>query len=134
MADLIVSFDDLLAHSQRPDIDEITATTAIRMASAWLADATRLTPWPPVPVPDVLWSWCLELATLIVANPESKTLRGVGGVNDGWVTVRREQILSLARERFAVTASPIGSFDPPPYPTFPEPAPRGYLRPPWAPW
>lgn len=130
----IVSSDELLAHSQRVDIDDQTAQTAVRMSSAWLADETRIIPWPPNPLPEILWSWCLELATLIVANPESKTQRGVGGVSEGWATVRRDQILALARARFAATAKPIGSFDPPHSPSYPEVAPTAYLRPPWAPW
>lgn len=99
----------------RTTLDDSAADVAIRVAEGWLQSVVTGT-WPPQPVPQDLWSWAVELASIAYENPRGYTTRTVGnditGLSSG---ERRAEILTAAAHRYGTT-EPVGSF--------PVPGPR----------
>lgn len=88
------------------------AVLAVRVAEGWLRGATGLAEWPD-PVPEPLWSACLELAGMAVDNPTSMSQRGTGDESDGWIVTRRAEILAGVAASLRTGGGPLGSFPPP---------------------
>lgn len=113
MTDLVVP-TDLIAHLRR-ELDPASAFSACRVASGWLRSATGLTEWP-VPVPDDLWGWALELAVMVYDNPEGMDSSNFGRLGLSWGVEpmkRRAQILAAAKAAYRASsggALPVGSF------------------------
>lgn len=114
MADLF-DLGDLPSWMQVPEIDAETAIRARRAVNGWLQDATGLTTWPD-PVPDRLWAWAIELASMVIDNPTAKWSETI----DDSITVyergaqgRRREILDAARAAFNTAGKPQGSFPEP---------------------
>lgn len=107
MTDLF-TIDDLSSYMQVPSLDLATAVAVRRAASGWLADATGLAEWP-VPVPDRLWAWALELAAMAYLNPTWAERETVGGVTTQWgdLAVRRREILTAARQALRTTSGAV---------------------------
>lgn len=105
MADL---FDlvDLPSYLQVPSVDTETATRVRRYASGWLLNATRLTPWPPSPVPDDIWAWAIELAAIAFRNPSGAASEAIDDYNVSHDGERRAQILEAARAAYSTTGTP----------------------------
>ncbi len=102
---------DLSAYLQR-QLNVDSADLAIRIAEGWLREATGLSAWP-VPVPDDLWAWAVELAALAYDNPTGLAVRTVGGVTESWpAAARRAELLEAARRRFGPGRGPLFSFPP----------------------
>ena len=59
---------DALANKLQRDLDTAAAMEARRIAQAWLGSATLLTEWP-IPLPENLRAWALELASPVYDNP-----------------------------------------------------------------
>ncbi len=103
---------DLPPWLQVPQVDTETATRVRRAANGWLQDATGLTEWP-VPVPDRLWAWGVELAAIALRNPD-----GMGSKRDGDNSYvldrhRRAEILEAARRAYSSAGAPVYSFPEP---------------------
>lgn len=93
------------------DLNTATAAGAQRSASGWLRSATGLTEWP-VPVPDDLWGWALDLAVMVYANPEGLEEDQVGGTRSryGLIRLKIDQILEAARSAYNRSGSPMATF------------------------
>lgn len=105
-------------------LDPAAATIAIKVATGWLVDATRIADWP-YPVPDEIFAWAVELAAIAWSNPEGLSTLAVGDVSRGWALTRKAEILTAARERYrGNSGGPLFNFPPAqPYPA-PWAAPR----------
>lgn len=105
MADL---FDlvDLPSWLQVPSVDTETATRVRRYASGWLLNATRLSPWPPDPVPDDIWAWAIELAAIAFRNPDGATSESIDDYSRSNDAARRKEILDTARMAYSGAATP----------------------------
>lgn len=101
---------DLPSWLQVPSVDTETATRVRRYASGWLLNATRLTPWPPVPVPDDIWAWAIELAAIAFRNPDGATSESIDDYARGNDAARRREILDAARMAYSGAATPTFSF------------------------
>ncbi len=114
----LVSAEDLELFLQR-NVKLDTAEVAIRVAEGWLRSATRIAGDWPYPVPEDLFSWCIELAALAYDNPTGLSDLTVGPVARTWAVTRRAEILTAAAGRYGSSAAgPSGSFPPPtPYPS-----------------
>jgi len=112
MADL---FDlvDLPSWLQVPDVDTETATRVRRYASGWLQSATRLTPWPPNPVPDDIWAWAIELAGIAYRNPDATASESLDDYSVSYDRGRRADILAAARLAYSGASVPTYSFPEP---------------------
>lgn len=95
----------------RCEVDEPGAELAIRVASGWLASAVP-GHWPD-PVPEDLWAWALELASIAYTNPEGLSTRTVDSVTDAWTTTRRAEILAAAARRYGAAGGPLFAFPAP---------------------
>lgn len=102
---------DLPSWLQVPAVDTETATRVRRAASGWLYGATRLASWP-VPIPDDLWAWALELAAIAYRNPDATTSESIDDHSVSWDRARRKEILDAARMAYASsgTSGPLYSF------------------------
>lgn len=112
MADLF-DLDDLPSWLQVASVDTETATRVRRYASGWLANATRLTPWPPDPVPDDIWAWAIELAGIAFRNPTGVSSESIDDYSRGDDAVRRAEILKAATAAYGGTSLPQYSFPEP---------------------
>lgn len=119
----IVTPAELAAHLDRGILPPTKAASACRVASGWLYGVIRPTVWPPVPIPDDLWGWALELAAMAYDNPTGADSASLGDLTLNWGAAareRREQILAQATAAYGGTntsAGPQGSFpDPEDYP------------------
>jgi hypothetical protein len=112
MADLF-SLDDLPSWLQVPSVDTETATRVRRYASGWLQNATRLSPWPPDPVPDDIWAWAIELAGIAFRNPAGAASMAIDDFNQSFDGARRADILKAATAAYGGTAAPQYSFPEP---------------------
>ncbi len=112
MADL---FDliDLPPWLQVPAVNAETATRVRRYASGWLLNATRLTPWPPVPVPDDIWAWAIELAAIALRNPDGASSESLDDYSRSNDTARRKEILDAAKAAYSAAGTPTYSFPDP---------------------
>lgn len=112
MADL---FDliDLPSWLQAPQVDTETATRARRYASGWLKHATQLTTWPPVPVPDDIWAWAIELAGIAMRNPTGLASQSLDDHSVSYDNSRRQEILDAARAAYSGASVPLYSFPDP---------------------
>jgi hypothetical protein len=112
MADL---FDliDLPSWLQVPSVDTETATRVRRYASGWLQNATRLTPWPPDPVPDDIWAWAIELAAIAFRNPSAAASEAIDDYNVSHDRARRADILKAAAAAYSGAGTPSFSFPQP---------------------
>lgn len=106
----LVTWQELQTYLQRPVV-QATGELAIRVAEGWLRSVVTLTPWPPDPVPEDLWAWELELASIAYSNPEGLQTRTVDAVTDAWSVARRAEILDAAGHRYGAQ-HPIYSFPP----------------------
>ncbi len=113
----LLSPTDLRVHLKVQISDE-EALSAIRVASGLLLSATRLSEWPD-PVPDDLWAWGVELASLVYDNPTGRQSEEAGDVTSSWPVRRRSEILSAAAAVYSVSAGPSFSFpDASPWPAW----------------
>jgi hypothetical protein len=94
MADLF-TLDEFASYIQQ-DVDTSTATVVRRVASGWLMAATGLNVWP-VPTPDDVWTWALELAAIAYRSPSgdvtSESIDDYVVMSD---RARRKEILQAA--------------------------------------
>jgi hypothetical protein len=104
---------DLPSWLQVPEVDTETATRVRRYASGWLKDATKLTVWPPEPVPDDIWAWAIELAGIAFRNPDAATSEAIDDHNVSWDRGRRAEILAAARLAYSGAGVPLYSFPEP---------------------
>lgn len=112
MADLF-DLADLPSYLQVPSVDTETATRVRRYASGWLLNATRLSPWPPAPVPDDIWAWAIELAAIAFRNPAGAASESIDDYNVSYDAERRQQILDSARAAYSGAGAPSYSFPAP---------------------
>lgn len=112
MADLF-DLGDLPSWLQVPQVDTETATRARRYASGWLLSATRLSTWPPNPVPDDIWAWAIELAGIALRNPLAVESESIDDYNVSYDKERREEILAAARAAYSGAGVPSFSFPEP---------------------
>jgi hypothetical protein len=106
-----------LQHSVKTD----AAQVAIRVAEGWLRSAaTSLTTWPPNPVPEDVWAWCLELAALAYGNPQSLITRTTDEETRNWALERRREILEAASVRYSASKIPLGVGNFPAAPAWPD--------------
>lgn len=112
MADLF-ALDDLPSWLQVPSVDTETATRVRRYASGWLQNATRVTPWPPDPVPDDIWAWAIELAGIAFRNPTGATSMSIDDFTIAHDGARRLEILRAAASAYGSNAAPQYSFPEP---------------------
>lgn len=108
MADLF-DLGDLPSWLQVPEVDAETATRVRRAANGWLQDATGLTDWP-TPVPDRLWAWALELASIAFRNPAAVASQRVDDFEFVADRARRAEILADARRAYNTAGQPQWSF------------------------
>lgn len=108
MTDLF-DLTDLPSYLQVAEVDAETATRVRRVASGWLQDATDLSDWP-VPVPDRLWAWALELAAIAYRNPTAYSSASLDDFNVSYDGMRRKEILDAARNAYSGGAQPQYSF------------------------
>lgn len=99
-----------LQHAVKADAEAL----AIRVAEGWLRSVTSFTAWPPSPVPEDLWAWCLELAALAYGNPTSLVTRSTDEETRNWALDRRREILDAARDQYGgsgagAAAAPLGA-------------------------
>jgi hypothetical protein len=114
MADLF-DLGDLPSWMQVPGVDTESATRYRRWVNGWLQDATGLTDWPN-PVPDRLWAWAIELASIVFQNPTatwSETIDDSITVYERGPQGRRREILDAARSAYNTAGKPQGSFPEP---------------------
>jgi hypothetical protein len=104
---------DLEHYLQVSGLDADTVTAVRRYASGWLMDATRVTPWPPDPVPDDIWAWAIELAAIALRNPAGAASQSIDDYSVSHDAERRLQILAAAERSYATGASPVYSFPEP---------------------
>lgn len=107
----LVTPAELRTWLERSDLSEDRAALAVRVAEGWLRGATGLTVWPD-PVPEELWSACLELAGMAVDNPTSRSQSGTGDESDAWIVTRRADILASVAAVLRAGGGPLGSFPP----------------------
>lgn len=127
----IIDLTDLRAFLPQYTFTDPTANVTLRLVSGWLQRATNTSPLPD-PLPDDLWADALELAGLVISNPESLASRTAGPTSRTWpLAARRDAILARveARAKQAISA-PRGCFPPPrAYPeSMPVVAPWRYPR------
>jgi len=105
-----------LQHSVRPDSEVI----AIRLAEGWLRSVTTsLTEWPQ-PIPEDLWAWALELASIAYNNPQGLISRTTDEDTRAWSMERKQEILDAAERKYGGgRATGVGNF--PPAPAWPDP-------------
>jgi hypothetical protein len=110
----------LLPHTTVPDAQ---ADLVIDLVYGWLKDATG-NPDLPDDYTDEVWSAALELAALVVSNPESLSQRTAGPTSQSWpMASRRDAILARVRgSHQRARSAPTGSF--PPAPLWPDPLRR----------
>jgi hypothetical protein len=101
---------DLPSWLQVPSVDTETATRVRRYASGWLLNATRLSPWPPNPVPDDIWAWAIELAAIAFRAPDGASSESIDDYSRSNDTARRKEILDAARAAYSGAATPTYSF------------------------
>lgn len=120
----LVSAEDLELYLQRK-VRPGTGDIAIRVAEGWLRSATRLDPWP-FPVPEDLFSWCIELAAIAHSRPDAVAEVEVGPTSRVWELPRRAEILAAAAARYGAAGRG---------PRFAFPLPVRYPTPsPWPGW
>lgn len=119
----IISNEDLRAFLPQYDFADETAEVSVRLVSGWLQRATGLSPLPD-PLPDDLWADALELAGLLISNPESLASRTAGPTSRTWpLAGRRDAILARVASVYRQARSaPSGCFPPPA--GWPEPSIR----------
>src|SRR5689334_4712804 len=111
MTDLF-SRDEFAAYLHE-DVDNSSTDVCQRLASGWLKSATGLTDWP-VPVPDQLFGWGLELAALAYRNPDAATSESIDDHSVSWARSQRmEEILAAARAAYSSAAVASYSFPDP---------------------
>ena len=107
MTDLFTTAD--FASYLQETVDNSAVDTARRIASGWLMSATGLATWP-VPVPDPLFGWALELAAMAYRNPDGAASESVDDHNVSWDRSRRAEILKAAALAYATASLPQYSF------------------------
>ncbi|GAA2022505.1 hypothetical protein WDZ16_12965 [Pseudokineococcus marinus] len=114
MAEPLVTPDEVREWLGRDDtaVPDGRAVLAVRVVEGWLRGATGLAEWPD-PVPEALWSACLELAGLAVDNPTSRSQSVTGDESDGWFAARRAEILAGVTAALRTGGTPSGSFPDP---------------------
>jgi hypothetical protein len=107
MADLF-TLDEFASYIQQ-DVDTSTATVVRRVASGWLMSATGVNVWP-VPTPDDVWTWALELAAIAYRNPDGTSSETVDDYTHMADRARRKEILEAARTGYGGASVPQFSF------------------------
>jgi len=111
----LIATGELASFMQKPvraDAERI----AIRVAEGWVkSKATRLTDWTdwPDPIPEDLWAWAIELASIAYSNPTGIATRTVGDETTGFVIARRAEILDAIEQAYG-GAQPSYQFPPAP--------------------
>jgi hypothetical protein len=96
----LVTKTELANFLHQTAVNEAPAAMAIRIAEAWLSSVClNMPPWP-VPVPDDLWAWALELASIAYDNPTNTSSRSTDEDTRTWDTRRRKEILDAAAQRY----------------------------------
>lgn len=109
------------------DFAESEVDMAIDRTRAWIADAKEVDQLPDE-LTDPDWADAVEIAIMVVTNPEAFAQKTVGQTNRMWPIVnRRDQVIERVRARAQRGSSgPRGSY--PAAPTYPDPAlPHGPL-------
>ena len=103
------------------DFTDDEVDLAIDRTLGWIAGAVE-----PAELPDVLdratWADAVEIAIMVVTNPEGFAQKTVGQTGRMWPIVqRRDELVKRVKERHQRAVSgPSGSYPPPP--AWPEPA------------
>jgi len=92
-----------------PQFDTAAGTVARRWASGWLKAPTGLTDWP-VPVPDDIWAWGIELGAIAYRNPVGASSLAIDDFNISFDADRRAVILAAATAAYGGSSSPRYSF------------------------
>ena len=94
---------------------------AIDRTRAWFADAKGVDQLPDE-LTDVDWADAVEVAIMVVTNPEAFAQKTVGATGRMWpIVLRRDDVLKRVRERSQrATSGPRGSYPAPP--AYPDPA------------
>jgi len=111
VADLF-DLGELPSWMQIPEVDTETETRVRRAANGWLQDATGLTTWPD-PVPDRLWAWAIELASIAYRNPTAIWSESIDDYTVQGDRFRRREILAAAGAAYNTAMQPQGSFPEP---------------------
>jgi hypothetical protein len=78
-------------------------------ASGWLMSATGLAAWP-LPIPDDLSGWALELAAIFYRNPAGASSETIDDYTVAQDASRRREILAAARDSYGGANVPQYSF------------------------
>lgn len=103
------------------DFTEGEVDMAIDRVRAWIADAKEVDVLPDV-LGEADWADAVEMAIMVVTNPEQFAQKNVGSTGRMWpMAVQRDRILERVKNRAKRAASgPQGSY--PPAPGYPDPA------------
>jgi hypothetical protein len=107
----LVTTEELRVYMRRPSVVTESAQMAVRVAEGWLASATRLATWPD-PVPEDLFAWAIELASLAYSNPEGLNAQAIGDHTANYAVARKAEILAAAARNYGTTR-PLYRFPPP---------------------
>jgi hypothetical protein len=108
MADLF-TYGEFASYLQVPQVDNSSTDVARRIASGWLKSVTGLADWP-VPVPDNLFGWGLELAAIAFRNPSGAASESIDDYNVSHDRGRRADILKAAAAAYSGAGTPSFSF------------------------
>lgn len=103
------------------DFAESELDMAIDRVRAWIADVKEVDTLPDV-LGDADWADAVEMAIMVVTNPEQFAQKNVGATGRMWpMVIQRDRILERVKNRARRAVSgPVGSY--PPAPTYPDPA------------
>ncbi len=107
------------------DLTDGEVDMAIDRTRAWFADAKGVDQLPPE-LADADWADAVEVAIMVVTNPEAFAQKQVGATGRMWpIILRRDAVLEKVKARSERGSSgPRGSYPPPP--AWPQPAsPQG---------
>jgi hypothetical protein len=109
-----VPASDLFTNAQfaswlHEDVDNSSTDVCRLAASGWLVSATGLAAWP-LPIPDDLCGWALELAAIFYRNPDGTASETIDDYTRAMLAARRKEILDAARDSYGGANVPQYSF------------------------
>src|SRR6478672_176658 len=81
------------------DVDNSSTDVCRLAASGWLMSATGLAAWP-LPIPDDLSAWALELAAIFYRNPAGASTETIDDYTVEMDAARRKEILAAAHDSY----------------------------------